>query len=328
MNASYTTIGMLLGLCTAVVVASVVFPRSMNPLEHLMGEKDITGTHDMIPTNNERKVPLYVYVGTPVTARRWSTFSDRRHADARSPLLDMLATTHRAHHTIGPIVPIDDEYLMGVLHKIATKDTIRAIEGDRGAVSLQHDRILRDALLCHVVCKGGGILIPSNVLVTRPTGILWESVMKTPKDTMLVYYEDGNSELGCPIIATRANTSTCEIVTTTMFGAGIQREFNGGIGFSGGSSVIFDRLKAAGVPIQTMTGVSSVNTDTLTEMKPVPDILRSSVCVMIPFEQGSGKTSIPRRDQWIYSDSQEGILKNPTVLRELFLLSHRHALGK
>jgi hypothetical protein len=152
--------------------------------------------------------------------------------------------------------------------------------------------------------------------------------MKTPKDTMLVYYEDGNSELGCPIIATRANTSTCEIVTTTMFGAGIQREFNGGIGFSGGSSVIFDRLKAAGVPIQTMTGVSSVNTDTLTEMKPVPDILRSSVCVMIPFEQGSGKTSIPRRDQWIYSDSQEGILKNPTVLRELFLLSHRHALGK
>ena len=71
-----------------------------------------------------------------------------------------------------------------------------------------------------------------------------------------------------------------------------------------------------------------VRTDELSEIKPLPQEFRRSVCVVIPFAQGSGKTSIPRRDEWMYSDSAEGILKNPTVLREIFVMSHKNALGR
>lgn len=329
MNMSNSLIFTLLGICSVVVVASVVLPEHhpLNPASYTKANFSEFSAPDMMTTENEKKVPLYVYTGTPVTSRKWSSFYDRRHTGSRSPLLDMIATTHQSHHTIGPIVPIDDEYLMGVLKNVATPDTIRTIAGERGQVSLQHDRILRDALLFYVVCKGGGILIPSNVILLGSTGVIWEELLKTPKDTILVFSEDGNSEYGCPILVTRQNTNTCETVATVLFGSGANKEFYGGIGFSGGSSVIFERLTASGLPIRTLGGVRTVRTDELTEMKPLPYEIRRLSMVVIPFEQGSGKTSIPRRDQWMYSDSPEGILKNPTVLREILILSRKNGSG-
>jgi len=323
----------LIGICAVAVIATVVLPEGhpLNPMTYLRGEQSRLsefGVKDMMATNNEQKVPLYVYVGTPVTARKWSSFYDRRHTGARSPLLDMIAMTHRSHHKIGPIVPIDDDYLLNVLNAVASKDTIRTIAGERGQVSLQHDRMLRDALLYYVVCKGGGILIPINAILLSPTGIIWEELLKTPQDTILVYSDDGNSEYGCPIVATRPNTPTCNMLATTLFGVGANKEFSGGVIFSGGSSVITERLKSSGIPIQHLGGVNTIRSDELTEMKPLPQEIRRSVCIVIPFGQGSGKTSISRRDEWIYSDSPEGILKNPTVLRELFVMSHKNALGR
>ena len=333
MNTTSGILGIGIAIFVIAVIATIVLPEGhpLNPMtyiRHEQGGLSDFGVKDMVPTNNEQKVPLYVYVGTPVTSRKWSSFYDRRHTGARSPLLDMIAMTHRSHHKIGPIIPIDDDYLMNVLNAVASKDTIRTIAGKRGQVSLQHDRMLRDALLCYVVCKGGGILIPCNTILMRPTGIIWEELLKTQKDTLLVFSDNGNTEYGCPIIVTRPNVSTCEILATTLFGAGANTEFSGGVTFNGGSSVIIERLKSTGLSIQNLNGVNKVHSDELVEIKPLSQEIRSSVFVVIPFEQGSGKTSISRRDEWLYSDSPESILKNPTVLREIFVMSHKNALGR
>lgn len=327
MNTTHSVAVTLLGICLVATVASVVLPEThmLNPMSYIHGTTSEFGMPDTILTENEDKVPLFVYVGTPVTARNWSSFYDRRHTGARSPLLEMCMMTHRAHHQIGRIIPIDDNDLMRVLREIASNDTIQAIAGDRGQVSLQHDRILRDALLFYLVCKEGGILIPHNAILLGSTGVIWEDVLKSPKESVLVYSEQGNNEYGCPVIATRGNTHTCQLVATTLFGAGANRELYGGIIFSGGSSVILDRLRSSGVSIHALRGICAIQTHSLVEMSPLTEEVRNASCVVIPFEQGSGKTSIPTRDKWIYSESSEGILKNPTMLRDLFIISYKRS---
>jgi hypothetical protein len=312
----------LVGICVVATVASLYLPQNhpLNPLTYM--NTQVYNNPDILTTEREKDIPLFVYTGTPTTSRKWSSFYDRRHTDARSPLLGMITMTHQEHHKIGPMINIDDTYLLDVLHKIASNSTIEEISGQKGGISLQHNRMLRDSLLYYVVCKNGGILIPNNAILTRPTHVLWEDLMKSPKETVLMYTENSNSEYGCPIIVTRKNNKTSELIATVLFGAGENREFSGGIQFNGGTSVLLERLKRTGLQIHTLQGVVCVNTQLLSSIQPVPHEIQQSSIVLIPFEQGSGTTSIPNRDKWLYSDTPSGLLQNPTVLREIFVLSN------
>lgn len=321
----------LLTIAVAAVVASVVLPRNhmMNPIRDPMEMIGGTrGSADIVEVANENKIPLFVYVGGPVTSRKWSSFYDRRHADHRSPLITMIETTHTAHHTMGPVRVIDDEYLMRILRKVCSEEAIRTVAGDRGAISLQHDRMLRDALLMYVVCEHGGILIPQNAMFLQNTGILWDSITRRPENTVLVSSGSANDDYGCPMIITKGGKSCKKVVANTLLGAGVMREFYGGVTFGGGSSVVLKRLKDSGLPIHEIHGIARVRADELGEMKPLRSDLKHSVVVLIPFPQGTGTTSIARRDEWLYSESPEGLLKNPILLRDLFIQSSRNSKGK
>jgi hypothetical protein len=327
MNTSGTVVMTLVGILVVTVVASTVLPKEhrLNPIKYLY--TNTFETNDAVIMEHEKKVPLYVYTGTPVTSRKWSTFYDRRHADARSPVLGLLSKTHTLHHKIGDIKFISDEDLLKLLNELVDANIIKELEGERGAIVLQHNRILRDALLFAFVCKKGGVLIPSNALLLQSTSIIWENVLKSPKETIFVSVSQGNDEYGCPIIATRGETEVCDTIVAKMFGAGMMGEFYGGISFGGGSSLILKRLSKLGLNIHDVEGVEYVKTDEIIEMSPAPKKLQNSLIVVIPFEQGSGETSIPKRDLWFYSESEKGIMKSPSIFRDIYVQSIRNSKG-
>lgn len=265
----------------------------------------------LIEERKQREIPLYVYQGSGVSSRKWSSFYDRRHADHRSPLINIIERSYEKNHHLGPIVYVTDEMLLEDLDEKLRTD----LGGLRGDVSLQHDRILRDALLLKFICRQGGILIPHNAILMAPTDELWKNVLLSSPGTIF-YHGDGNSEYSCPTIISQGG-EVCQRTTEVLLEGASRKEFAGGISFGGGSSLLFKRIQKLGHPITKLDDIATVDVDKIVEVGNLDPSLRKKSILVIPFPQSSGRTKIVSRDEWIYSVSEEDIKINPTILHDI-----------
>lgn len=275
------------------------------------GSSQLDGGAMLIEERKRREVPLYVYTGATVSSRKWNTFYDRRHADPKSTILDLIGTSYHQHHQLGPIVPVTDEMLLAELNP----DLRKAIAGIRGDVSLQHERILRDALLFKVVCKKGGILIPHNAILMKSTDDIWKQILVAETGTVL-YNGNGNSEYGPPIIVTKGG-EVSERTADVLLEAAARGEFMGGISFGGGSTLLLKRVAHLGHPVRVLGDVSHIQLDRLVEIGDLAPEERDIAIIVIPFPQGAGKTSIVRKDEWVYVADTSEFLKNPLVITDI-----------
>lgn len=297
-----------------VIAAAVVFftfYKGANPLQIVPGING--GEPVIIHAGDNEKITLYIYESVAVSSRKWNSFQDRRHAAAKSPLLDFCDESHRIHHTIGDILPVTDSDLIQLLDP----DLRRLAAGSRGDVSLQHDRLLRDALLIKFVCKHGGIIIPRNTFLLENTGHIWKQVIRMDGDGKPVgiigYAGSGNDEYGAPIFACRGGSFSDELVNV-LLREGAMREFRGGVSFGGGIPVVLSRATEIGFPTMEIEGVVEIKSSTLTE---IGEYHEGGLLVRIPFPQGSGKNSIIRRDEWIFVADPDTLLENQTVMTSL-----------
>ena len=298
-----------------VVIAAIVvfftFYKGANPLQIVPGING--GEPVVIHAGDTEKIPLYVYESVAVSSRKWNSFNDRRHVAAKSPLLEFCDESHRIHHTIGEILPVTDSDLIQLLDP----DLRRLAAGSRGDVSLQHDRLLRDALLIKFICKHGGIIIPRNTFLLENTGHIWKQVIRMDGDGkpigVIGYAGSGNDEYGAPIFACRGGNFSNELVDV-LLREGSFREFRGGVLFGGGIPVVLSRATEIGFPTMEIEGVVEVKSSKLTEMG---EYREGGLLVRIPFPQGSGKNSIIRRDEWLFVADPDTLLENQTVITSL-----------
>jgi hypothetical protein len=300
-------------LIFVLVIAIFLFTRSVDPIEYVPE----IGGHSVQPIyRGERKnVTLYVYESVTVSSRKWQSFMDRRHKDAKSPFLKLCDTSHQKHHTIGPIQTVTDEDLMLLLEE----EYHQKASGLRGAISLQHDRMLRDTLLLRFVCKHGGICIPRNTILYENSAHIWEQV-SLGGETRIGYGGDGNSEYGPPIFVSTGG-GACEEFVKILLPEVTKREFNGGIAFGGGLPVVLDRCVregggGGGSVLIPLNGIVEMNTAELVEMG---EYQKGGLVIRVPFPQGAGKTQISRRDEWLYVVDLETMLENPSRLQDIMV---------
>jgi hypothetical protein len=295
----------------ATIVVFITFYKGANPLQIVPGING--GEPVVIHAGDNEKITLYVYESVAVSSRKWNSFYDRRHVGAKSPLLELCDESHRKNHTIGDIIPVTDSDLIQLLEPEIRK----VAAGVRGDVSLQHDRLLRDALLIKFICKNGGIIMPRNTFIIENTGHLWKQVIRMDGDGKPVgvigYGGSGNDEYGAPVFACRGGGFSDELVDV-LLREGAMREFRGGVTFAGGIPVVLGRATEIGFPTIELEGVTEVKTSRLTEIGEYRD---GGIVVRIPFPQGSGKNSIVRRDEWIYVADVETLLENQTVITSI-----------
>jgi hypothetical protein len=308
----------LVVLAVLGVLLAVLYNGSFTGSGDLLGGgggHQLDGGALLIEERKRREVPLYVYTGSAVSSRRWNTFYDRRHKDPKSTILDLIANSYHIHHQIGPVIPVTDEMLLAELNP----DLRKEIAGIRGDVSLEHERILRDALLYKIVCKKGGILIPNNAILMKSTDDIWKQVLIAETGTVL-YNGDGNSEYGPPIIVTRGG-EVSERTADVLLEAAARGEFMGGISFGGGSTLLMKRISQLGHPVRVLGDVSHIRLDVLVEIGDLEPEKRDSAIIVIPFPQGAGRTSIVRKDEWVYVADTSEFLKNPLVITDILYRS-------
>jgi hypothetical protein len=301
-------------LWIVIVAAAVVlaaFYKGVNPMQIVPG---INGGEPLIlHPGDKEKITLFVYESVAVSSRRWNSFGDRRHSSAKSPLLDFCDESHRLHHTIGDIQPLTDEDLIPLL----SPELRKIAAGNRGDISLQHDRLLRDALLIKYACMNGGIIIPRNTFLIENTGHIWKQVVRMDGDGNLLgvigFSGSGNDQYGSPIIACRGGSFSDELVDV-LLKEGSLREFRGGVMFGGGIPVVLERAKEIGFPTIDLEGIVEVPANKLTE---VGEYHNGGLAVRVPFPQGSGRNTIATRDEWLFVAPAETILDNPTVITSI-----------
>lgn len=297
-------------LILVLILAIFLFTRSIDPIEYV---PEIGGQIvQPIYRGSRKDVTLYVYDSVAVSSRKWQSFMDRRHKDAKSPLLKLCDTSHQKHHTIGPIQRVTDEDLMILLEE----EYHERAKGLRGAISLQHDRMLRDTLLLRYVCKHGGICIPRNTILYENSAHLWEQV-SIGGENRIGYGGDGNSEYGPPVFVSTGG-DLCEELVKALLPEVTKREFNGGVAFGGGLPIVMDRLttEQGHSILVPLNGVVDMRVTELVEMG---EYQKGGIVIRIPFPQGAGKTNIPRRDEWLYVVELDTILENPSRLRDIMI---------
>jgi hypothetical protein len=308
----------LVVLAVVGVLLAVLYNGSFTGNGDLLGGgggSQLDGGALLIEERKRREVPLYVYTGSAVSSRRWNSFYDRRHKDPKSTILDLIENSYQIHHQLGPIVPVTDEMLLSELNP----DLRKEIAGIRGDVSLQHERILRDALLFKIVCKKGGILIPHNTILMKPTDDIWKQILLAETGTIL-YNGFANSEYGPPIIVTKGG-EVSERTADVLLEAAARGEFMGGLTFGGGSTLLLKRISNLGHPIRELGDIGHIRLDKLVEIGELSPEYRDATMIVIPFPQGAGKTSLIRKDEWLYVVDKQEFMKNPLVITDILYRS-------
>jgi hypothetical protein len=286
------------GIILASLGIAATYYSQMLPTEAAELEMAQSGTHYTRKTN----IPLYVYSSVGKSSRKWNSFYDRSHEDAKSDLLFICDKSHEKNHYIGKIVHVTDDDLMK-LCPLTPKE-------DSPPISLQHNRVLRDILLLMLVCKTGGIVIARNTFLMDSTEHLYTQAQEPGT---ILYAGSGNDEYGCPVFV--SNGSCNEIVDVLMKEAQ-NNAFRGGVLFGGGFPTVLERAQKIYPKINTIAGVSEMSTHDLLQMG---EYTGRDLVIRIQFPQASGVNTIPNKDEWLYSTSFGDLMMNPNVLRSIAL---------
>lgn len=247
---------------------------------------------------------LYVYESVGTSSRKWSSFYDRRHKEPRSAYLTLCDNTHVTNHTIGDIVPVNDEMLVKLVPE-------RKISPE----SLQYNRLLRDLLLLKLVCRNGGIVCPRHTIFMKDTEYL---VQQTNDPKTIFVYGSGNDEYGCPIFASYGG---CETEITELIEQQGEMWFKGGTEFKGGAIELLSNTNK--LDTKLLSGVAEIGLHDLTQELKYDE---KHIAIRIPFTQHSGSSGTARTHEWIYSVSFDELIESPSLFRNLVVIGSKGKL--
>lgn len=247
-------------------------------------------------------IPLYVYESTGNSSRKWLSFRDRMSKNTYSPYLQLCDNTHIKNHTIGKIIPVNDNDLLQLLEDYP----------EENPPDLQYHRLLRDSLLLKLVSKEGGIIIPRHVFLMEDTKTLFSQAQEPGT---ILYAGSGNNEYGCPIIV--SNGGNEEYANMVVSQVKLPNTY-GGVEFGGGLPLVLNRSRkmSGNVNIQELSGVREMSVRDLTQ---IGEYNGNALAIRVPFPQNSGTSMIPNTDKWVFSVPFDDFLENATVLRSIVI---------
>lgn len=158
-------------------------------------------------------------------------------------------------------------------------------------------------------------MIPHNAILMKSTDDIWKQVLVAETGTVL-YNGNGNSEYGPPMIVTKGG-EVSERTADVLLEAAARGEFMGGLTFGGGSTLLLKRISQLGHPVRVLGDVTHIQLDRLVEIGDLAPEERDAAIIVIPFPQSAGKTSIVRKDEWVYVADTSEFLKNPLVITDI-----------